>query len=267
MACILGEPLWMDAHTSTWEKSSFARICVRLDLSRPLRPGIWIQGLYGRFFQPLEYEGLSTLCFRCGLVDHQSAACPAASTIPASSTFPAPAPVCTGEPVSVPSSSHPPMVTGVALAGPSVVPSLLASRPIQPGAVAHPNPGADPSSSRQGGPLSLPSCGEVPRRLLSGASPPPPLGAPPSTELGAWNLVRRKRAKKVSLRPSRPLRVGQVSSSPPFAGSAQHPASPVMDAPSAAPAKSAAPGPSGGPRKRKLSRGRDSSGDSVPSGV
>ncbi|PKU61276.1 hypothetical protein MA16_Dca028216 [Dendrobium catenatum] len=46
----LGEPLWMDSHTSKWGRSSFARICVKIDLSQKLLPSVWINGIHGRFF-------------------------------------------------------------------------------------------------------------------------------------------------------------------------------------------------------------------------
>ncbi|XP_020692234.1 uncharacterized protein LOC110106626 [Dendrobium catenatum] len=71
----LGEPLWMDAHTSKWVRSSFARICVRIDLSQKLLPGVWINGIHGRFFQRVEYEGLSKFCFDCGAIVHLRSSC------------------------------------------------------------------------------------------------------------------------------------------------------------------------------------------------
>ncbi|PKU86613.1 Uncharacterized protein MA16_Dca025212 [Dendrobium catenatum] len=75
IANALGEPLWMDSHTSTWGKSSFAHICVWIDLSQKLLPGVWINGLHGRFFQRIEYEGLTNFCFDCGLVGHARVSC------------------------------------------------------------------------------------------------------------------------------------------------------------------------------------------------
>ncbi|PKU64486.1 hypothetical protein MA16_Dca008409 [Dendrobium catenatum] len=35
---VIGEPLWMDSHTSSWGKSSYARICVRIDLTQKMCP-------------------------------------------------------------------------------------------------------------------------------------------------------------------------------------------------------------------------------------
>ncbi|XP_020686371.1 uncharacterized protein LOC110102357 [Dendrobium catenatum] len=71
----IGEPLWMDSHTSTWGKSSFACICVRIDLSQKLLPGVWINGIDGRFFQRIEYEGLTNFCFGCGYIGHANGKC------------------------------------------------------------------------------------------------------------------------------------------------------------------------------------------------
>ncbi|PKU69905.1 hypothetical protein MA16_Dca026766 [Dendrobium catenatum] len=71
----IGEPLWMDSHTSTWGRSSFARICVRIDFSQKLLPGVWINGIHGRFFQRIEYEGLTNFCFDCGHIGHATGKC------------------------------------------------------------------------------------------------------------------------------------------------------------------------------------------------
>ncbi|XP_020702082.1 uncharacterized protein LOC110113749 [Dendrobium catenatum] len=63
----LGEPLWMDSHKSKWGRSSFARICVKIDVSQKLLSGVWING---RCFQRVEYEGLTNFCFDCGSIGH-----------------------------------------------------------------------------------------------------------------------------------------------------------------------------------------------------
>ncbi|PKU61123.1 hypothetical protein MA16_Dca028275 [Dendrobium catenatum] len=70
IANLLGEPLWMDSHTSKWGRSSFARICVRIDLSQKLLLGVWINGIHGKFFQWVEYEGLTNFCFDYGFIGH-----------------------------------------------------------------------------------------------------------------------------------------------------------------------------------------------------
>ncbi|KAI0531063.1 hypothetical protein KFK09_000613 [Dendrobium nobile] len=75
IANMLGDPLWMDSHTSSWGKSSYARICVRIDISQRLLPGIWINGIHGRFFQRVKYERLTNFCFECGYIGHTSGSC------------------------------------------------------------------------------------------------------------------------------------------------------------------------------------------------
>ncbi|KAI0524607.1 hypothetical protein KFK09_003984 [Dendrobium nobile] len=38
MTIMIGEPLWMDEHSSYWGQSSFARACVRINLTHKLSP-------------------------------------------------------------------------------------------------------------------------------------------------------------------------------------------------------------------------------------
>ncbi|PKU70677.1 Uncharacterized protein MA16_Dca025957 [Dendrobium catenatum] len=80
IANMLGDPMWMDSHTSKWGRSSFARICVRIDLSQRLMPGVWINGIHGCFFQKVEYEGLTNFCFDCGFIGHAKGGCSARFT-------------------------------------------------------------------------------------------------------------------------------------------------------------------------------------------
>ncbi|KAG0478654.1 hypothetical protein HPP92_013373 [Vanilla planifolia] len=58
VASTIGEPLQIDGWTSGMERTSFARICIRANLAKPLRPGIWLNSSNGRIFQRFEYEGL-----------------------------------------------------------------------------------------------------------------------------------------------------------------------------------------------------------------
>ncbi|KAL0927675.1 hypothetical protein M5K25_001873 [Dendrobium thyrsiflorum] len=51
----------------------------KLDLNvflQKFSPGFWIKGLNGRFFKRVEYEGLSHLCFHCGIIGHKVESCP-----------------------------------------------------------------------------------------------------------------------------------------------------------------------------------------------
>ncbi|XP_020675165.1 uncharacterized protein LOC110094304 [Dendrobium catenatum] len=71
----IGEPLLMDEQTKLWNRCAFARICIRLDLSKRLPKEIWAHGLEGAFFQPIEYECIPLICLKCGRVGHKAELC------------------------------------------------------------------------------------------------------------------------------------------------------------------------------------------------
>lgn len=75
LAASVGEPMLMDEQTSSWGRCSYARVCVRIDLARKLPKGIWAHGLNGRFFQPIEYEGIPIICSKCGRIGHKIEEC------------------------------------------------------------------------------------------------------------------------------------------------------------------------------------------------
>ncbi|PKA48006.1 hypothetical protein AXF42_Ash015769 [Apostasia shenzhenica] len=58
------------------DKIAFARVCVRVNLAQPLKPGVWIDGPKGKFFQRVEYEGITVICFKCSVVGHRDKNCP-----------------------------------------------------------------------------------------------------------------------------------------------------------------------------------------------
>ncbi|XP_061366452.1 uncharacterized protein LOC133309676 [Gastrolobium bilobum] len=68
----VGKVLKVDKTTSTGDRGKFARICVELDLSKPLR-GEYI--LEEEVFK-VEYEGLYLICLQCGKYDHNTEKCP-----------------------------------------------------------------------------------------------------------------------------------------------------------------------------------------------
>ncbi|KAL0919940.1 hypothetical protein M5K25_009031 [Dendrobium thyrsiflorum] len=74
-ASVIGEPLWLDNSTLDWGTASFARVAVRVEIIRPLRTGIWVEGPFGRFYQHFMLEGLSVFCPHCLSVDHPPTSC------------------------------------------------------------------------------------------------------------------------------------------------------------------------------------------------
>ncbi|KAK9291923.1 hypothetical protein L1049_019875 [Liquidambar formosana] len=75
-------PLKVDYNTSLATRGRFARICVELDLQKPLVSRYWLDGIRFR----VKYEGLPVICFTCGCVGHQSTDCPI-SVIPTNGTL------------------------------------------------------------------------------------------------------------------------------------------------------------------------------------
>lgn len=68
----LGSFLKIDHLTSIQSRGQFARICVEIDLARPLQPKVYVRGEALK----LEYEGLHSICFQCGVYGHRVESCP-----------------------------------------------------------------------------------------------------------------------------------------------------------------------------------------------
>ncbi|KAI9110868.1 hypothetical protein K1719_018306 [Acacia pycnantha] len=69
---MIGRIIKIDRSTSIYDKGAFARICVEIDLQRPLLPAFMVF----RETKQLVYEGLHLVCFCCGLYGHDQKACP-----------------------------------------------------------------------------------------------------------------------------------------------------------------------------------------------
>ena len=67
----LGKPLKVDMTTLNLERGRFARVCVEVNLSTPLKGTVLIND--ERFF--VSYEGLVKICSACGLYGHLVHAC------------------------------------------------------------------------------------------------------------------------------------------------------------------------------------------------
>lgn len=68
----IGRTVRVDKTTLIASRGKFARVCVEIDLTKPLRAGYRIKGE----MHELQYEGLHDLCFHCGRYGHRLSACP-----------------------------------------------------------------------------------------------------------------------------------------------------------------------------------------------
>lgn len=68
----IGPVLRVDTYTTLEAKGRFARLCVQVNLDKPIVKAIKVGGIR----QPVQYEGISSLCFFCGRVGQKSKGCP-----------------------------------------------------------------------------------------------------------------------------------------------------------------------------------------------
>ncbi|XP_013654546.1 uncharacterized protein LOC106359378 [Brassica napus] len=68
----LGRPIKVDLTTLKVERAKFARICVEVNLNKPLKGTVMING--ERYC--VSYEGISTICSSCGMYGHLAYTCP-----------------------------------------------------------------------------------------------------------------------------------------------------------------------------------------------
>lgn len=67
----IGNVLRIDTYTASEAKGRFARLCVHIDIDKPLITAI----LIGKFEQTVCYEGIQKLCFSCGRMGHRRENC------------------------------------------------------------------------------------------------------------------------------------------------------------------------------------------------
>ncbi|GLT26686.1 hypothetical protein SLA2020_017320 [Shorea laevis] len=80
LVCIgnkIGTLLRVDAYTIHHTRGQYARICIQVDLKKPLITCVRI----GKHMQRVLYEGIQKLCFKCGKVGHKDNQCPNNSVI------------------------------------------------------------------------------------------------------------------------------------------------------------------------------------------
>lgn len=68
----LGKPVKVDLTTLNFERARFARVCVEVNLAKPLKGSVVING--ERYY--VAYEGLTNICSCCGLYGHVIHQCP-----------------------------------------------------------------------------------------------------------------------------------------------------------------------------------------------
>ncbi|KAI9107594.1 hypothetical protein K1719_021631 [Acacia pycnantha] len=68
---MIGKIIKIDRSTSIYDKGAFSRICVEVDLHKPLLPAFTV---FGEDKQ-LVYEGLHLVCFECGKYGHETERC------------------------------------------------------------------------------------------------------------------------------------------------------------------------------------------------
>lgn len=68
----LGKPIKVDLTTLKFERARYARICVEVNLNKPLKGTVMVNG--ERYF--VSYEGISDICSTCGMYGHLVHACP-----------------------------------------------------------------------------------------------------------------------------------------------------------------------------------------------
>lgn len=61
----------IDYAISVTSSAKFARLCVEVDLSKPLLPKFYLRKKVRR----IEYEGLYLVCFKCGIYGHREDTC------------------------------------------------------------------------------------------------------------------------------------------------------------------------------------------------
>lgn len=71
----LGHPLKVDLTTLNFERARFARVCVEVNLRKPLKGLVMVNG--ERYY--VFYEGLNTICSKCGMYGHLVHTCPQAN--------------------------------------------------------------------------------------------------------------------------------------------------------------------------------------------
>lgn len=71
IARVVGTPIRVDYATDKITRGRYARVCVKIMLSKPLITRVWVGGAW----QAIQYENVSSLCFVCGRIGHLQQVC------------------------------------------------------------------------------------------------------------------------------------------------------------------------------------------------
>ncbi|KAL2944456.1 hypothetical protein RDABS01_032803 [Bienertia sinuspersici] len=68
----IGKVIKVDKTTASAERGQFTRLCIEIDLSKPLLSKFWLKGKIWK----IQYEGLRLICYNCGKINHKEEECP-----------------------------------------------------------------------------------------------------------------------------------------------------------------------------------------------
>lgn len=68
----IGRPIKVDHATSLTNRGMFARMCIEVDITKPLKSKFMVK----RKVMTVEYEGMHMICFHCGIYCHNKEGCP-----------------------------------------------------------------------------------------------------------------------------------------------------------------------------------------------
>lgn len=71
LASTVGTPVKVDTNTLKVERGCFARICVEIDLTKPVVGKVCVNGHWYK----VQYEGLHMICATCGCYGHHTRDC------------------------------------------------------------------------------------------------------------------------------------------------------------------------------------------------
>lgn len=77
LAAAVGKPIKVDTNTLDVRRGRFARVCVEIDLTKPVVGKVWMR----KFWYKVEYEGLHRICTNCGCYGHMTSDCTTEITV------------------------------------------------------------------------------------------------------------------------------------------------------------------------------------------